>query len=78
MNLGGAVRVNKCALMAVVALLIFVCYVAYGGSEENSTLRFAHKNLNQISLRKLLIGSIQAAQMGGLEVVAISRRTDFG
>lgn len=30
------------------------------------------RNPNEINLRKLLIGGIQAAQMGGIEVVAVS------
>lgn len=31
------------------------------------------KNPNYINLRKLLIGSIQAAEKGGIEVVAVSK-----
>lgn len=36
-----------------------------------------HKNPNYINLRKLLIGSIQAAEKGGIEVLAVSKDKDI-
>ncbi|XP_058814068.1 putative inositol monophosphatase 3 isoform X2 [Topomyia yanbarensis] len=76
MNLGGSIRINKFGVFIIaIALVGFVYYLSFGKSHSsNYTL---NKNPNEINLRKLLIGSIQAAQRGGFEVVEVSKSADF-
>lgn len=54
----------------IVVLLIYYMAFSKKDSAHGSGI---HKNPNYINLRKLLIGSIQAAEKGGLEVLAVSK-----
>ncbi|XP_058467966.1 putative inositol monophosphatase 3 [Malaya genurostris] len=76
MNLGGSIRINKLGIFIIVIMFVgFVYYLSSGKSHNNNyTL---NKNPNEVNLRKLLIGSIQAAQQGGIEVVEVSKSADF-
>lgn len=74
MNLGGSIRINKCGLLICsITLLIILYYISLSKTPN------AHynKNPNEVNLRKLLIGSIQAARAGGLEVLDVSKDADF-
>lgn len=85
MNLGGSVKINKCGIF----ILLIICFIAFyyliinGGvnGDNNSSSRKDQygfsKNPNEINLRKLLIGSIQAAQKGGFEVLTVSHNVDI-
>lgn len=76
MNLSGSVKINKCGVLLLSAVLCLVFYYltfSKGTHDVHKQYGLMMRNPNEISLRKLLIGGIQAAQMGGLEVVAISR-----
>lgn len=76
MNLGGSIRINKFGVLIIAALLlVFVYYISTGKSRSSNYA--LNKNPNEVNLRKLLIGSIQAAQRGGLEVVEVSKSADF-
>ena len=76
MNLGGSIRINKCGVFILVfVILLFLYYLSV--SKSNSSGYGLSKNPDEINLRKLLIGTIQAAQRGGVEVVAISKKPDF-
>ncbi|XP_055608709.1 putative inositol monophosphatase 3 [Uranotaenia lowii] len=76
MNLGGSIRVNKFGVFIIaLILLVFVYYLSTGKSRNSGYI--LNKNPNEVNLRKLLIGSIQAAQRGGIEVVEVSKSEDF-
>lgn len=76
MNLSGAVRINKCGILILsLCTTLFFYYFVFSGSNANRSQRhysFMLRDQNEISLRKLLIAGIQAARLGGLEVVAAS------
>ncbi|XP_062536486.1 putative inositol monophosphatase 3 [Armigeres subalbatus] len=76
MNLGGSIRINKFGVLIITILLVFLVYYISTGKSRNSNYAL-NKNPNEVNLRKLLIGSIQAAQRGGLEVVEVSKSPDF-
>lgn len=76
MNLGGSIRINKFGVLIIAALLVFLVYYISTGKSRSSNYAL-NKNPNEVNLRKLLIGSIQAAQRGGFEVVEVSKSPDF-
>lgn len=79
MNLAGSIKINKCGLLVGTCLfLIFFYYILFRGSTSSPGRSYVHRNVDGINMRKLLIGSIQVAQLGGLEVVEISKHPDFG
>ncbi|GAB0087253.1 Putative inositol monophosphatase 3 [Sergentomyia squamirostris] len=75
MNLGGSIRINKCGLLILFTALFFLTYYVLIGSPTQS--EYVARDLNVVNLRKLLIGAIQAAEKGGIEVVAVSKNSDF-
>lgn len=76
MNLGGSIRINKCGVILIaIAVIVFLYYLSTGKSRSSNYA--LNKNPNEVNLRKLLIGSIQAAQRGGLEVVEVSKSIDL-
>lgn len=78
MNLAGNIKVNKCGLLVgTCILLLFFYYILFRGSTSFGR-SYVHMNVDGINMRKLLIGSIQVAQLGGLEVVEISKHPDIG
>lgn len=70
MNLGGSIKINK--FVVVLLLLSFVLIIYYISSTHN-TRELAAKSSKTINLRKLLIGAIQAAQAGGVQVLKVSQ-----
>lgn len=76
MNLSGSVKINKCGmlLLAMCLILLFYYFLFSGSVTDRQHKQYAYlmRNPNEVNLRKLLIGGIQAAQMGGIEVVAVS------
>lgn len=76
MNLGGSIRINRCGLLILtISVILFLYYLIFsniGLSQSQRQYTYIFKNPNDVNLRKLLIGGIQAAQMGGLEVKAVS------
>ena len=78
MNLAGSIKINKCGLLAITCLfLVFFYYIIFRGSSHPGR-SYVHLNVESINMRKLLIGSIQVAQLGGQEVIEISKQPDFG
>lgn len=78
MNLAGSVRINKCGLLAMTCIvLLFFYYILFRGSSADPGRSYVHMNVDGINMRKLLIGSIQVAELGGLEVVEIAKNPDF-
>ncbi|ETN64182.1 myo inositol monophosphatase [Anopheles darlingi] len=77
MNFGRSIRINKCGFVILGVLLIGALYYLWTGGTSSSASYAFSKNPNEINLRKLLIGSIQAAQHGGFEVVAVSKSREL-
>lgn len=73
MNLGGSVKINKCGMLIFTLIIILLIYYMTLSKSDPSNGASIQKNPNYINLRKLLIGSIQAAEKGGIEVVAVSK-----
>lgn len=76
MNLSGSVKINKCGMLivtiSVIILFYYLLFSSAGLHRHQKHYAFMLRNPNEINLRKLLIGGIQAAQMGGLEVRSAS------
>lgn len=82
MNLGGSVKINKCGLLIVLLIfLLILYYTAFRSSSPSTGSSALHGGLslnpNEIQLRQLLIAAIQAAQLGGAEVVDVSKKSDL-
>lgn len=73
MNLGGSVKINKCGMLICTLIVVLLIYYMTLSKKDSSNGGGIQKNPNYINLRKLLIGSIQAAEKGGIEVVAVSK-----
>lgn len=78
MNLGGSVKINKCAVIALLTLVILIFYLLASSSSTKSMFNNEIDNSEKINLRKLLIGVVLAAEQGGKEVLKISELGDFG
>lgn len=76
MNLSGSVKINKCGMLIVsLCGILIIYYLIFSHSNISRRRRpyaYIMQNQDETNLRKLLIGGIQAAQMGGLEVVTVS------
>lgn len=81
MNLGGSVKINKCGLLILfLVFLLIVYYTIFRDSDASAgsggrRLGGLSANPNEIQLRQLLIAAIQAAQLGGNEVVDVSKKS---
>lgn len=73
MNLGGSIKINKCGMLILMLIFLLIFYYLAFANKVETTSYGLMKNTNEINLRKLLIGSIQAAQKGGIEVLAVSK-----
>lgn len=73
MNLGGSVKINKCGMLIFTLIVVLLIYYMTLSKKDSSNVGGVQKDPNYINLRKLLIGSIHAAKMGGIEVVAVSK-----
>lgn len=75
MNLSGAIRINRFGILVIAISCICLWYfVIYANSYRSDSEGLA---TNGINLRKLLIASIQAARLGGVEVFMVSKQNDF-
>lgn len=74
MNLGVAVRINKCAVFLLIALVVLIIYLIAPSFDRKSE---SLSNTQKVNLRKLVIGLILAASSGGQEVLKVSREPDF-
>lgn len=76
MNLSGSVKINKCGMLIIslcgIILLYYILFSNSNMSRHRRPYAFIMRNPDEVNLRKLLIGGIQAAQMGGLQVVYAS------
>lgn len=75
MNLGGSIKINKCAVVSLIAFIVLLIYIFAPSSVSVESLA---KSQNKVNLRKLVIGLILAANAGGKQVVKVSREPDFG
>lgn len=76
MNLGGGViKVNKFAIILLTFIVLFIIYVFT--STNSSIEAISKRQHNKVNLRKLLIGLISAAKLGGEEIIKISNNPDF-
>lgn len=74
MNLGGGViKINKCAIIVLAFIVIFIIYALTNSSLE----AFPKKQHNKVNLRKLVIGLISAAKLGGEQIIKVSKEPDF-
>lgn len=73
MNLGGSVKINKCGMLIFTLIIVLLTYYMAFSKKDSSNVGGIQKNPNYINLRKLLIGSIQAAEKGGIEVLTVSK-----
>lgn len=76
MNLGGSIRINKCAVFVLIALVVLLIYIF--APSFNKSLEKLPRTNDEVNLRKLVIGLILAASAGGKEVIKISSEPDFG
>jgi inositol monophosphatase 3 len=77
MNLGGAVKINKCAVFSLIAAVVLILYLLTSSSTSNVKI-FSKKHEGNINLRKLVIGLILAAKKGADEIIKVSNEADFG
>lgn len=75
MNLGGSIKINKCAVLTLIVCLVVIIYIF---SLSGPSVESVAKSQQKVNLRKLVIGLILAARSGGKEVVRISTQKDFG
>lgn len=72
MNLGGSIKINKFGLSVLgFIILIFIIYHLSGNSSSPNSQIITDNAINKISLRKLLIGAIMAAESGGVEILRV-------
>jgi Golgi-resident PAP phosphatase len=76
MNLGGSIKINKCAVFSIIGLVVLLIYILSSGGNGNE-LKELKENQSKVNLRKLLIGLILASKQGGKEVIKISTKDDF-
>lgn len=67
------IKINKCAIIVLAFIAIFIIYVFTNSSLE----AFPKKQHNKVNLRKLIIGLISAAKLGGEQIIKISKEPDF-
>ncbi|KAJ6633699.1 putative inositol monophosphatase 3 [Pseudolycoriella hygida] len=77
MNLGGSVKINKCGMLIFTLIIVLLTYYMTLSKNDSSNSGGIQKDPNYVNLRKLLIGSIQAAEKGGIEVVAVSKEKNI-
>lgn len=75
MNLGGSIRINKCAVFLLISLVVLILYLFVPSFDRS--VESLSKTKQNVNLRKLVIGLIQAANYGGQEVLKVSREPDF-
>lgn len=73
MNLAGSIKLNRCRISFISSVIIILIYYA---TFNNKQEKYFQKSSNEINLRKLLIGSIQAAINGGREILLLSNSSD--
>lgn len=76
MNLGGSIKINKCAIFLISFAFLLLIYI-FASSGSNAISKET-KNQSKVNLRKLVIGLILAAKQGGKEVIKVSKQADFG
>ena len=77
MNLGGSIRINKCAVISLIAFIVLLIYI-FSPTFNTISIPNEVKSQQSINLRKLVIGLILAARQGGKEVIKVSLQPDFG
>lgn len=75
---GRSIKIHRVpATIAAILVLCFLFYV-FGGTEEQRPAMYGMlRNQNKVNMRKLLIGAIQAAQRGGLEILEVAKTRDL-
>lgn len=76
MNLGGSIKINKCAVFLLVAFNVLVFIYIFAPSSSSSLSKEA-KSQTTVNLRKLVIGLILASRQGGKEIIKVSKQPDF-
>ncbi|XP_065364530.1 putative inositol monophosphatase 3 [Calliphora vicina] len=75
---GRSIKVHR--VPATIAAILILCFLFYmfGGSEEQRPAMYGMlRNQNKVNMRKLLIGAIQAAQRGGMEILEVAKSRDL-
>ncbi|XP_004535247.1 putative inositol monophosphatase 3 [Ceratitis capitata] len=77
-KMGGTIRINRVpATIALVLVTILIVYFVNFHQDERPALYGMLRNQNKVNLRKLLIGAIQAAQRGGVEILDVASTRDL-
>lgn len=77
---GRSIKINR--IPATIAVLVVLCFLIYmfngtGEEEQRPVMYGMLRNQNKVNMRKLLIGAIQAAQKGGLEILEVAKTRDL-
>ncbi|XP_013099746.2 putative inositol monophosphatase 3 [Stomoxys calcitrans] len=76
---GRSIKINR--IPATIACLLVLCFLVYifsSSEEEQRPVMYGMlRNQNKVNMRKLLIGAIQAAQKGGLEILEVAKSRDL-
>ncbi|XP_054731137.1 putative inositol monophosphatase 3 [Anastrepha obliqua] len=77
-NMGRRIHVHRVpAAIVIILLTVIIVYFVNFHQDERPTLYSMLRNQNKVNLRKLLIGAIQAAQRGGMEVLEVTKTLEL-
>ncbi|XP_036319062.1 putative inositol monophosphatase 3 [Rhagoletis pomonella] len=77
-NMGRRIHVHRVpAAIAIILLTLIIVYFVNFNQDERPAVYGLLRNQNKVNLRKLLIGAIQAAQRGGIEVLEVAQTRDL-
>lgn len=78
MNLGGGViKINKCAIIVLTFIFLFIIYVFTSSNTTSIDAISKRQHHNKVNLRKLVIGLISAAKLGGEQIIKVAKNPDF-
>ncbi|XP_055370884.1 putative inositol monophosphatase 3 [Condylostylus longicornis] len=66
------IRINRAGILLLTLIVITLIYLCLPSNESNESYAGALRSPNVVNLKKLLMGSISAAQRGGYEVLAVA------
>lgn len=75
---GRSIKIHRVpATIAAIVVLFFLFYIFSGTEEKRPPMYGMLRNQNKVNMRKLLIGAIQAAQRGGMEILEVAKSRDL-
>ncbi|XP_019845333.2 putative inositol monophosphatase 3 isoform X1 [Bactrocera dorsalis] len=77
-KMGRTIHIHRVpAAIALITITLIIVYFVNFHADERPAVYGLLRNQNKVNLRKLLIGAIQAAQRGGLEVLDVAQSRDL-